>query len=68
MPNMTGLQLAEELRTIRPGIPIILCTGFSDVVNKENYCSYGIDGFVLKPIIKKEIARVIRNVLDRKKG
>jgi PAS domain S-box-containing protein len=66
MPNMTGLQLVEEMRNIRPDIPIILCTGFSDVISKENYRSYGIDGFVLKPIIKREIATAIRSVLEKK--
>ncbi|MCK5057221.1 MAG: PAS domain S-box protein [Candidatus Aminicenantes bacterium] len=64
MPNMTGLQLAKEIRKISPHIPVILCTGFSESVNEENFKSMGISAFVMKPIVRKEIARVIREVLD----
>jgi DNA-binding NtrC family response regulator len=66
MPGMTGVQLAKELRRIRKDIPVILCTGFSEVVNEENYKSRGIDAFVMKPFDKKKIAGVIRQVLDKK--
>lgn len=64
MPNMTGLQLAKEIREIKPGMPIILCTGFSESVNEENFRSMGISAFVMKPVVRKEIARIIREVLD----
>ncbi|NIM15828.1 MAG: response regulator [Candidatus Aminicenantes bacterium] len=63
MPNMTGTQLTRELINIRADIPVILCTGFSDTVSKENYKAMGIREFVMKPIIKKNIARIIRDVL-----
>ncbi|UCH92668.1 MAG: PAS domain S-box protein [Candidatus Aminicenantes bacterium] len=66
MPNMTGLRLAKELKRIRPDIPIILCTGFSETINEENFSEKGISAFVMKPILKKDIARVIRNILDGK--
>jgi len=65
MPNMTGLRLARELHRIRQDIPIILCTGFSESVNEENFRAHGVDAFVMKPIIRKEIARIIRQVLDK---
>jgi PAS domain S-box-containing protein len=64
MPNMTGTQLTRELIKIRADIPVILCTGFSDMVNKENYREMGIREFLMKPIIKKNIARIIRDVLE----
>lgn len=64
MPKMTGLQMTRELKRIRPDIPVILVTGFSETVNRENFKSHGIDAFVMKPIISKDIARVIRSVLD----
>jgi signal transduction histidine kinase/ActR/RegA family two-component response regulator len=64
MPEMTGIQFAGKLRKIRPGIPIILCTGFSESIDEKNYKSMGIDGFVMKPVVKNEIARVIRETLD----
>ena len=65
MPNMTGVQLAGEIKKIRPEIPIILCTGFSYQVNEEKSKALGIQGFLMKPVVKKEIARVIRKVLDK---
>jgi len=63
MPQMTGLQLATELKKIRPGIPVIICTGFSENIDEETYKSHGIDDFFMKPVTKKEVAAVIRRVL-----
>ncbi len=65
MPNMTGVQLAGEIKKIRPEIPIILCTGFSYQVNEEKSKALGIQGFIMKPVVRKEIAGVIRKVLDK---
>lgn len=64
MPNMTGVQLAAELKSIRPDIPVILCTGFSYQVNEEKSKALGIDGFVMKHVVMKEIATAIRKALD----
>jgi DNA-binding NtrC family response regulator len=64
MPNMTGDQLACEIIKIRPEIPIILCTGFSEYMNNEKAKSMGIRKFVLKPVSMEEIATAIRDVLD----
>ncbi len=64
MPNMTGLEMAEQLKQIRPDIPVIICTGFSDIIDKDNYRSKGINGFMMKPFIKKDVAPVIRDVLE----
>lgn len=66
MPGMTGVQLTKELKRIKPDIPVILCTGFSEIVNEENYKAQGIDAFVMKPFDKKKIAHIIRQVLDKK--
>jgi PAS domain S-box-containing protein len=66
MPNITGLQLANKIKEVKPDIPIILCTGFSEIVNEENFKAQGIQAFLMKPILRKDIARVIRNVLDGK--
>ena len=68
MPNMTGDQLAKELISIRPNIPVIICTGFSEQINKEKARSYGIKGFLMKPIIRSELAVMVRNVLDEVKS
>ena len=64
MPGMTGVQLAQRLLQIRPELPIILCTGFSNLVSKEKAKAIGIREFALKPLTKREIAGLIRKVLD----
>jgi CheY-like chemotaxis protein len=64
MPHMTGDQLAAELIAIRPDIPIILCTGYSERITEENALAAGIKGFTMKPVIMEELARLIRNVLE----
>jgi len=64
MPDMTGLQLSQKIKKIRPDIPVILCTGFSETVNQNNFPSYGISAFIKKPYLKNDVARVIREVLD----
>ena len=63
MPNLTGIDLAEKIKTIRPEIPVILCTGFSDRVDSGTSKNFNIEGFLKKPIVKSELARTIRQVL-----
>jgi len=65
MPQMTGMELAAELRQIRPSIPVILCTGFSELVTEQNMRATGIQEVMMKPLIMDEVGRVIRRVLDR---
>lgn len=67
MPNMTGEQLTYEIRQVRPEIPVIICTGFSERLNEEQSLKIGIDGFLMKPIVKSEMAKMVRNVLDKSK-
>ena len=67
MPNMTGMELASKLLDIRPDIPIIICTGFSEVLDKNRAKAVGIREYVMKPIAKDQIARSIRKVLDKLK-
>jgi len=63
MPKMTGDELGKELLLIRPDVPIVLCTGFSEKIDEERAKEIGIREFVLKPIIMSEIAQIIRKVL-----
>ncbi len=63
MPNMTGIELAKKLMSIRKDVPIILCTGFSEVISPESAKALGIREFVMKPIIKNEMAETIRKIL-----
>jgi len=64
MPKMTGDELAKELMAIRPDIPIILCTGFSEHINEEQAKAIGIRKLVMKPFIMREMAEAVRQVLD----
>ena len=67
MPQLTGDQLARELMAIRPDIPIIICTGFSERINQEKAASIGAKGFLMKPIVRSQLAAMVRNVLDKAK-
>ncbi|MBW2018772.1 MAG: PAS domain S-box protein [Deltaproteobacteria bacterium] len=64
MPNMTGTELAKELMRIRPDIPIILCTGFSEVITPEKAMAMGIREFIMKPLMTRDLAESVRRVLD----
>lgn len=64
MPNMTGDQLAGEIKKIKPDIPVIICTGFSERINRDNAEAIGVNAFLMKPIVKTDMAKTIRRVLD----
>ena len=68
MPNMTGDKLAIELMKIRPDIPVILCTGYSKKISDETASEIGIKAFAYKPIVKADLAKTVRKVLDEAKG
>jgi CheY-like chemotaxis protein len=65
MPGMTGIELSREMIRIRPDIPIILCTGYSQMITPENRSALGIQDLIVKPFNKSEIAAVIRRVLEK---
>jgi CheY-like chemotaxis protein len=66
MPHMTGEALAYELRRIRPGIPIILCTGFSHTIDAEKAQAQGIDAFLMKPLVARDLGLAIQHVLAQR--
>jgi YesN/AraC family two-component response regulator len=67
MPKMTGDELAAALQIIRPEIPIILCSGYSEPVRSAQ--AGGIDAFAFKPVTAAALSRIIRKVLqDRSFG
>ena len=66
MPKITGDQLAQRMMDIRPQIPVILCTGFNEAISEEKALAMGIDKFVMKPVVKDELASTIRKVLDNR--
>jgi CheY-like chemotaxis protein len=64
MPGLTGVELARRMLQVRPDIPIILCTGYSNLVNEDQAKTLGIKGFIMKPMAKKDIAQLLRKVLE----
>ncbi len=64
MPGMTGLKLAENLKLLRPDIPIVLCSGFSDTISEEEVMSRGICKVVAKPVLKYDMARTLKDILN----
>ena len=65
MPNMTGMELSQAMLSLRPDIPIILCTGFSERVTQEKTKAVGIREFLLKPSGVACMAETVRKVLDK---
>ena len=64
MPEMPGDRLSQKLLEIRPDIPIIICTGFSERVNEEQAKAMGIREFIMKPAQRGKLARLIRKVME----
>jgi two-component system cell cycle sensor histidine kinase/response regulator CckA len=64
MPQMNGIELAQELSRLRPDMPIILCTAISKAVTAEKAKMLGIKDYLLKPVTAGELGRAIRRVLD----
>lgn len=63
MPKITGIELASQVLNIANDIPIILCSGYSDIVNNEKAKEMGIKEYIMKPVIKKDMAEAIRRAL-----
>ena len=67
MPQMTGIELSREIFKIRNNMPVILCTGFDEVLSREQLEKESIKMLVLKPFTLNEITEKIRLVLDEQK-
>ncbi|WP_321491963.1 ATP-binding protein [uncultured Desulfobacter sp.] len=64
MPDMTGDQLAIKILSIKPDMPIIICTGFSERIGKKQAENIGVSGFLMKPVMIADLAEMVRKVLD----
>jgi DNA-binding NtrC family response regulator len=64
MPHLTGGELAGEMLRTRPDMPIILCTGYSEMISREKALEIGIREFIMKPFDRKTLAGMVRDVLD----
>jgi PAS domain S-box-containing protein len=65
MPELSGVELIQKIKTLRPEIPTILCTGYSSKVNDEEARQLGISAYLMKPVDFPELLQVIRNVLEK---
>ena len=68
MPNMTGDVFTQKLHLKRPDIPVIMCTGFSEIIDENKARALDIDAFLYKPVIIADMLKAIRNVLENKKS
>ena len=68
MPGMGGTQLAKKILEIRPDIPIILCSGYSEKLDKEKSKLLNIKAFIDKPILIKNLTEKVREILNQSRG
>ncbi|MCP3954059.1 MAG: response regulator, partial [Desulfobacterales bacterium] len=68
MPNLTGDLLSKELMAIRADLPVIICTGFSERINDDRILEIGAKGLLSKPVVKSDLARMVKAVLDEARG
>jgi CheY-like chemotaxis protein len=64
MPKMTGDKLVKEILNIRPDIPVILCTGFSEKIDEKKANAIGAADYIEKPLDQRDFAFKIRKVLE----
>ncbi|MBF0609624.1 MAG: PAS domain S-box protein [Magnetococcales bacterium] len=62
MPQMTGNVLAAKILAVRPDIPIFLCTGYSEIITKENYARSGFHGFLMKPVALEDLSIALQTI------
>jgi PAS domain S-box-containing protein len=65
MPGMTGELLARQVMRIRPGFPVILCSGFSYTMNEEKALAMGLRAYLTKPVLMGDLAQALQVALDR---
>ncbi|OGV60137.1 MAG: hypothetical protein A2283_19535 [Lentisphaerae bacterium RIFOXYA12_FULL_48_11] len=66
MPNMSGDEVAKEAQNIRPGIPIIMLTGFGDIMKDRGECPSGVTLVMSKPVTQKELRHAMASVMAGK--
>lgn len=65
MPGMSGAELADNVRTLRPDLPVIICTGYSELLDEAGAHRRGYNGFLMKPVGRTELATALRTVLEK---
>ena len=64
MPGMKGTEMFTKIQSVRPELPFILSTGFSETETRESFLAMGIQELIMKPYLKDELAAVVRKALD----
>jgi len=62
MPGLTGAELAKMVLAKRPDLPVIVCTGFSETLNRERARELGIKGYLHKPVLRRDLAEAVKAV------
>jgi PAS domain S-box-containing protein len=68
MPHLSGLELAGELLKMRPGLPIIIWTGYSETLTPEKARALGFRELLAKPLVPRQLAESVRRKLDAGRG
>lgn len=68
MPRLTGDALGAAVRELRPDLPMILVSGFSDLVTPEQVCANGFAAFLAKPLRPAALAQAIEQIRAHRKG
>ncbi len=68
MPKMSGDLLAKEILSLRPEMPIIICTGFSEKITRETAMNIGIRDYLEKPLNRQELSAKVREAIEAAKG
>lgn len=63
MPGMAGDHFAKELMKLRPDVPILLCTGFSEKMSEQKAREMGIKEFLMKPLAIRDLSLAVRRAL-----
>jgi PAS domain S-box-containing protein len=64
MPRMTGIEVAQQLLKLRPGLPVILYTGYSEGITEEQVINAGIRALVNKPVDTRHLHDLVWHLLS----
>jgi signal transduction histidine kinase/ActR/RegA family two-component response regulator len=68
MPGMTGDELARKVLQVRPDLPILLTTGYSDSLTPERASELGVREVLVKPVLSPDLARAIQRCMEPETG
>ena len=68
MPGLTGIQLIVEIRKENPELPVVMCTGFSNIMSPEKARQAGINEFLYKPFSPSQLVDALRRAINSPKN